>query len=634
MWLGKLAHSIDRVISPTSGVVNGVGVGVLAVMMFLSAVDVSLRRLINRPVLGAFELTEFMMIVVIFFAIAYTGRVKGGHTNVDVLILKLGQRGRAVTESFTSLLTLIMVSLIAWFSAVQGELTRQAGTQSAVLEIPLFPFYFVAAFGSALYGMVLLRDLFGSLAEVMRCRWKAWEWLLAVCVLVLLAATAPLWLHYFSMLTIGPLTVGLIGIVVLILVLFSGMPVAFTMVLVGFLGVSYLASGKAGLGALGTVPYSTVASYNYSVIPLFLLMGEFAFFSGLSQELYSTAYKWLGHLPGGLAMATIAGCAGFAAICGSSPATAATFGAVALPEMKRYNYDSGLATGSIAAGGTLGILIPPSIIFVIYGILTEQSIGKLLIAGIFPGLLLTGLFIGAIYALCRHNIKLGPPGPKVSFTERVVSLKGSWVVLALFLLIIGGIYQGFFTATEGAGIGATGVFLYALAGRKLSWKGFSTSLMGTGETAGMCLMIVAGAMVLNQFLALSRLPYELSNMVAGLPLPPIAFLLFVILIFLFLGCVMSSLAMIILCVPIFYPIIMALGYDPIWFGVIIVLMAEMGMITPPVGINVFIIAGMAKDVPMYTVFRGIIPFLFCMVVCVIILIAFPQIALFLPNLMK
>lgn len=429
------------------------------------------------------------------------------------------------------------------------------------------------------------------------------------------------------------ITIGFIGIGVLVILLFSRMPVGLVMALVGCAGFACLTSVEGAFGVLRTVPFTTVASYDLCVLPLFLLMGSFAYYSGLSEALYHTAYKWIGGAPGGLAMATILGCSGFAAVSGSTLATAGTMGMIALPEMKRYNYDPALATGAVASGGSLGILIPPSSIFIIYGILTEQSIGKLFIAGVFPGILLASLFMASIYFRARRNYKLGPPGARTSFVEKLVALKESWGVLALFVLIMGGLYLGWFTPTEAAAVGAFGAFLFALAKRHLTKQNFIAALTETMRTTAMIFVIVIGAMIFGYFLAVSRIPFELASFAGGLPVSPYLILTGILVVYLFLGCIMDTLAMVILTVPIFYPVVLALGFDPIWFGVIMVVVSEMGVITPPVGLNVYVIHGVAKDVPLFTIFRGVVPFLLMMIICIVLVIVFPQIALFLPSFM-
>jgi tripartite ATP-independent transporter DctM subunit len=431
----------------------------------------------------------------------------------------------------------------------------------------------------------------------------------------------------------SPITTGVIGIVALLVIMFLRMPIGAAMALVGFIGFSYLVSLEAALNVAVTDIWTTFSSYSFTVIPLFILMGQVLFNTGVSRRLYSTAYKWLGHLPGGLCIATIGACAGFAAICGSAVATAATMGTVSLPEMRRYKYDMSLATGTVAAGGTLGILIPPSVTFIIYGILVEQSIGKLFIAGIFPGLLLAGLFMGVIYILTRRNLSLGPPGARATWRERMTSLTGVGETLALFALVMGGLFAGFFTPTEAAGIGAGGAFVLSLVRRELTWRGIISSLLESLRTSCMVLVIIAGATIFGHFLAVTKIPFEFAGWISGLPIPPVAIMLFIGFMYLVGGCVMEALPLIILTVPIFYPVCIAQGFDPIWFGVWIVVLGQIGMLTPPVGMNIFVVSGVAKDVPLEDIFRGVVPFILAMLVCVIILLAFPQIALFLPHFM-
>lgn len=333
-------------------------------------------------------------------------------------------------------------------------------------------------------------------------------------------------------------------------------------------------------------------------------------------------------------MATVAGCAGFAAVSGSSLATVATMGTVALPEMRRYKYDSRLATGAIAAGGTIGILIPPSIILVIYGIITEQSVGRLFLAGFIPGILEAIFYIITIYILCKRNPLMGPRGEKVKFIERLVALKGTWGVLVLFLLVIGGIYMGVFTPTEAAGVGAFGAFLFAIGKRRLNWKNFTDSLTETGKTTAMVFFILIGSILFTHFLAVTRLPFELASLIAGLEVNRYIILAAIIVLYLLIGTTVGVLPTIVVTVPLFFPVIVALGFDPIWFGIIVVRMTEIGGITPPVGINVYVMHGVARDIPMSTIFRGILPFFIADLFHVAVLVAVPQIALFLPSMMK
>lgn len=430
----------------------------------------------------------------------------------------------------------------------------------------------------------------------------------------------------------SPITVGIVGIIVLIILIFARMHIGISMALVGFLGFAYIVGLEPALGVLRTVPYSTLSSQNLSVIPLFILMGAFAFTAGISEDLYRAVHKWLGHFRGGLAMATVAACACFAAISGSSLATAATLGKVAMPEMKKYKYDSALATGAIAAGGSIGILIPPSVILIIYGIITEQSIGKLFLAGFIPGLLEAVFYIITIIIITRINPALGPRGPRASMNERMLSLFKVWEVLVLFVVVIGGIYLGVFTPTEAAGVGAFGTFCFVIYRKKLTWESFKSSLLQTTKTTGMLFMVVMGAMILGYFFSVSRLPFELATWVGGLTVNRYVVLVLILVAVGVLGCLMDSMAIVLLTVPVFYPLVQNLGFDPIWFGILVVRVTEMGLITPPVGLNVYIIHGITR-VPMGTIFKGVIPFLIADILEIMLLIAIPEITLFLPGLM-
>ena len=429
-----------------------------------------------------------------------------------------------------------------------------------------------------------------------------------------------------------PVVVGIIGIVVLILAFLLSMPVGFAMALVGLVGFCYLVSPEAGLSLLARDVFNTFSSYSLTVIPMFMFMGSIAFASGMSRRLYDTSHKIFGQLRGGLVMATIAGCAGFAAICGSTNATAAAMGRVSLPEMKRYHYDDSLATGSVAAAGSLGILIPPSSIFIVYGILTEQSIGKLFIAGVFPGLMLAILFMAVVVLLCWRRPSLAPAGEPTSWKEKLVGLSGVSEMLVLFALVMGGLFLGWFSPMQAGAVGAAGALLIGLIRRQLNWQGFLFAVRDALRVTCQVIVIVTGAVIFGHFVAVTEIPLILADWVGGLPLPTIAIMGVIVLMYLLGGFFMDALAMITLTIPIIYPLVLALGFDPIWFGVIVVLVTEMGVITPPVGVNVYVIKGIAEDVPLETIFKGIFPFLGALIVAVAILMACPQIATFLPGL--
>jgi tripartite ATP-independent transporter DctM subunit len=431
-----------------------------------------------------------------------------------------------------------------------------------------------------------------------------------------------------------PSLIGILGIFALFFLLAMRMYIGLAMLVTGFFGYCIMMGIPAGLNLLNLVPYSVASSYTLTVIPLFVLMGQFSYVSGISGDIFKAVYSWIGSFRGGLSMATVLGCAGFAAVSGSSLATGATMGTVAIPEMKKYGYDDRLATGCVAAGGTLGILIPPSLGFVIYGILTEQSIGKLFMAGILPGIVLAALFMLAIFIQCKIKPSMGPPAERISLRDRVLSLKGIWGLLFLFILVMGGIYLGVFTPTEAAGVGASGAFLIALGKRRLSFKNVRESLLDTGKTTAMIFLIIIGAECFSKFMGVTMLPMMLADYIGGLALNKYLILTFILITYIILGCVMDCVAIMILTTPIIFPVINALGFDPIWYGVIMVVVLEAGFITPPVGLNVFVIRAVSGEVELSTIFIGILPFLGACLLAVVLLIAFPEIALFIPSLMR
>jgi C4-dicarboxylate transporter DctM subunit len=426
-------------------------------------------------------------------------------------------------------------------------------------------------------------------------------------------------------------TVTLIGFVALFVLMLLRVPVGMAMGLVGVTGYAYLVGGGPALKNVGHTTARTVTDYNFAVIPLFLLMGSFATTSGMSRELFRAANAFLGHLRGGLGIATIAACGGFAAICGSSVATAATFSRVAYPEMRRYGYPQSFATGVIAAGGTLGIMIPPSTVFAVYGLITEQDVGKLFIAGILPGLLAISMYMMTISLIGMARPGYLPAGPQSSWKEKLAAVRDVWATLLLFAFVIGGLYGGLFTATEAAGAGAGGAFLIGLVRGRLSRADIMRSLLETTRTTAAVFTVLIGALLFGYFLTVTQTPQKLTEFMTGLGIGRYGVLALIMVMYLVLGCLMDSLAMIILTVPIVFPVIKELGFDPIWFGVIIVMTVELGLIHPPVGMNIFVIKSVIDDVKISTIFYGVLPFIITDLLRLIILIAFPIIALWLPS---
>ncbi len=426
----------------------------------------------------------------------------------------------------------------------------------------------------------------------------------------------------------------MIGIAVLLFLFLLRMPVAFAMAFVGVAGFAYLSGFESALAILAQDVYDTFSSYPLSVIPMFILMGSFAFASGISQRLYRTTHAWVGAYRGGLTIATVLACSGFAAICGSTAATAATMGKIAIPEMRKYKYDNTLATGTVASAGTLGILIPPSTVLIVYGILVEESIGKLFIAGVLPGILLSLAFVATVALLCFRNPELGPPGPQTTWKEKIRATGGIVEAAILFFLAIGGLFLGWFSPTQAGAIGAGGALIIGLARRKLSWKTFFEAGKEGLQTGCMVLFIITGAVVFGHFMAISSIPFLLADWVGSLPVDRMVIMAIIIFIYFIGGFFMDSMALIVVTVPIFFPIVQKMGFDTIWFGVMMVLVAEMGVITPPVGVNVFVIKGIAPDVPLFVIFRGILPFLAALIIVTLLILFVPQIATFLPSLVK
>jgi tripartite ATP-independent transporter DctM subunit len=431
-----------------------------------------------------------------------------------------------------------------------------------------------------------------------------------------------------------PVLVGILGACLLFLFLLIGLPIAFSLMLVGFLGTTYLTSMNAALPMVARTVYESSSYYPYTIIPLFIVMGSYADITGISRDLYDTFDKWLRRLPGGLGMATIAAIAGFSAISGSSVASSAAFGKVAYPEMRRFNYSPRLAAGTVAAGATIDFLIPPSLGFVIFGMLTEQSIGKLLISGMIPGLMLAGAFMIILYCWVKFNPKSALSSPEgVSWKEKIAALKGIWETIVIFLLVIGGIYTGLFTPTEAAGVGATLLFLMAIWKKKLTPRILLNSLLEALRVSVMVLFLVAGANVFSYFLALTTIPMRVSAWIIGLAVSRYVILTIIILIYLLLGCFLDAISMMILTLPVIFPVVLQLGFDPIWFGVICVLMMGAGLILPPVGLCVNTVASIARDAPLGEVFKGALPFLIAILFVTFLITLYPQLALFLPSMM-
>ncbi len=427
--------------------------------------------------------------------------------------------------------------------------------------------------------------------------------------------------------------VGVVGILALLLILFLlGMPVGFSMGVVGFVGFCYVISFNGGLNMLSSVLWDTFSNYGLTVIPLFVFMGQIAFYSGVNEKLYNAAHKWVGQFRGGIAMATVMACAAFSAICGSNAATAATMSTVALPQMKKFKYEPKLSTGAIACGSTLGVVIPPSVVLIVIGLSTEQSIARLFYGGIGAGLLLALLLTLTVAVVCQIHKDWGPLAPKAGLAEKIKSLSGAFEMVALFCSVMIGLYFGVFTPTEAGAVGSFFAVLIGLVRRTLTWHGFKASVADTLRISCMVIMIVAGAMIFGRFLAVTRIPFDIAHWVVGLPVPHFVIMLIIFGIYLVGGAVMDALALLLITIPIFFPVAVKLGYDPLWFAVTITVITTLGAVTPPVGATTYVVAAMAEDVPLDDVFRGVAWFLPAFILCVLILMVFPQLVTYLPSL--
>ena len=604
--------------------------GCLVLMVIPVTADVILRTATHISIPGVIELEELLMLMLVFLSLAWP-QLRPEHIDVDLVYPHLPvpmQRGLSV---FHWTACSILISLMAWEVFLNTLEKMHAGEFTAQLYIDVWPFYMVAVFGLILLLLALIRSLGDAIIECVKHRNY-----LAMLLGLFLGCTIfylP-WLLEDSDFAWDFMLTGGCAFLILMLLLLLRMPIGYCMSLVGIIGLMVINPDHLmPLSMMGMSAPHTAMSFTYTVIPLFILMGELALYSGISKDLFGSAAMWLGKMPGGLAIASVAGCAGFAAICGDSLATAMTMSSVALPEMKSRHYNNGLACATLAAGGTLGILIPPSIGFIFYAIITEESLGRLFVAGVVPGLLLAAMFSLSLYILARLHPELAPRGAEYPLKAKLTSLKGVLPMLGLVVLVLGGILMGFFSPTEGGAVGAAGTFAYAMFTRKLSRENFIHALRSTVSMTTKLMFILIGVNLLGYFLAATQIPFELADVILGITDNKYVVFALIVLLYVVLGCMLNVVPMILLTLPAIYPTVLALGFDPIWFGVITVILMEMGQITPPMGLVVFAIAGMPDGAPMAQIFKFVILFVICMLLAVLLLTIFPNIALFLPNLL-
>ncbi len=627
--LGAVTRRLEGFIGKLSRAANAVSLVFLLLMPLPVFVDVVARFAFRKSIPGGIEIESFILLIIVFLGVAFV-QFNEGHIRIGFIVSRFPKWVQNLLDCFHYLICALFFGIMSSQLLLQGMKKMQDHVITYELELPVWIFWFISATGTMILAIAVALDFLKALQRSLAD--GRWPWLLFTLALACFLLFGPL--AGLAPTGLSGATAGILGMCFLFALLFLGMPIGFGMALTGLFGmiVAYKAV-KPSLAMLGIGPYETAASYMLTVVPLFILMGEFAYHSGISEDLFETANKWLGRLPGGLAMSSVAGCAGFSAVCGDSLATAVTMGTVALPGMKKHRYDMSLATGCLAAGGTMGILIPPSVGFIFYAIVTEVSIGKLFVAGLLPGLLLALIFCGIIYVRARIRPDLAPRGEPATWKEKFVSLKGVVGMLALFVLILGGILGGVFSPVEGGAIGSVGAFVYALIRGRVNRAMLKASVQESLNITCKLLLILIGVGVLGYFLAATRLPFVIADFVTGMEINRYFIFGGVIIFFMVLGCLLNVIPMILLVLPTIFPAITALGFDPIWFGVVTVLTMEMGQITPPIGVNVFAIGSVARDVPMQDIFKGIFPFFLGMIACVLLLVLFPQIALYLPDLL-
>ena len=630
MYLKGALQFIDRVIDRVSyagSVISGI---LLTCMVALVTAAVIGRYVFRTPLIGSEEIVTMIFPGVVFLALAYADR-KDLHIRATILSDKFPVILRLLLFAIGDLIAIGVVSIISWQFASYALRLLEGGCCSLVIGIPAYIIALIAALGTGLAVLSFVTTFARRVSELTQRGRLFLLWLFPTFAVALLLLTMPWWLSWLPI-QFSKMQYATMGIIGMISLLMLGLRVSVVMLFIGFVGTALTHNINAGLATMALTSYSYTTMYSWIAMPLFILMGNFVSEAGFARDVYTTAQTWLGRLPGGLAISAVAGCAIFASASGSSLATALTIGRIGLPQMRRYKYDDSLATGCIAAGGTLGILIPPSIGFIVYGLITEASIGKLFMAGIFPGIILATMFMSLIFFRVKKNPSLATPAPGSNFREKIISLKGTIGILLLFILVIGGIYLGVITPNEGGGVGAFGALILAAIMKRWSWRRFLNGIRDGTASNSIMIFIMLGAMIVGHFVTASGVPILLSRTLAALPVGKWAILGLILVFYIIVGCILNIMPAMMITLPMLFPAIMALGFDPIWFGVVMVITMEMGQITPPVGIVVFALSGAAGDVPMATIFKGIFPFLAMMPIVVGLLIMFPQIATFLPSI--
>lgn len=615
-----------EVLKPVCQKVSALGMLCFLLMVLVTFLDVFLRYFFNSPISGTIEITEFFMVIVFFTSVAYT-QWNGGHIVMDVITAKLKTSWQDKLQIVTCCWSVATVGacLVAMAGYADGlELT------SPVLGIPVQPFVWFAAAGLVLLFFTLVHDLLASMLKVGRNYGQLAMWL--ALLIGIFSTVAFIWFATHRLRGVSSVHMGIFGMAFMFFLFFSGMPIAYALMASAVVFIGAMRGPVAAWKLLGTFWYSTVSSYDWSPLMFFLLMGYICFQGQFGQDLYRAARCWMGHFRGGLASGSVCACTAFGAVVGDSLAGSVAMSAIALPEMRKSGYDDALAIGALACAGTIGSLIPPSTTFILYGVLAEQSIGELFIAGVIPGLLCMVCFIICIWIWAIIDPKAAPAGPKASKKEQMESLKSALPILAIFLLVIGGIYGGIFTATEGGGVGVFGMLALAFIMRRMNYDKLTKALNEAGKFTAMCFALLAGANLLGSFMTMSRIPMVLANQIASLSMPPMLVMVVIIVVLCILGCFIPAIPLVLICVPIFVPIAKVYGWNLIWFGVITTLVKNMACITPPFGINLFVMKGIA-NVPIGLMYKAALPYVLALFFCVGLIVAFPQLSLWLPSMM-
>lgn len=629
----KGAKGLD-VLQPLYRWANIFGTSVFLIIVLLTFADVFLRYVFNKPIIGSTDLVGILLCIMVAFGIPWA-HVQKAHITCGVVMEKLNTRQKAAADVMLGAVSLGIFILLTWQTFNLALRFLADNNVSDTLRIPLTPFALVISIGVGLITLVITRDLLADLAKAMAYNFapKVWAMIIGVPVFVYVVLA----LFMFGKLgEPSALVVGIGGVLGMVLVFLLGLPVGFSLALVSFVGMVYLKGLAAGFSTLGAGIFRTANDYSFAALAFFMLMGYVCYHGNLSAGLYKLAYRWIGHIRGGLAQTTVLAGAAIGAVLGSSAIGALTLGVVALPEMRKYKYSDALAAGCVGAAGGLSNMIPPSLGFILYGLISGESIGKLFIAGILPGIVLMILFMVTVNVWCRINPTIAPsPGEKFSWKERVVSIKYGGPIGALFVLVIGGMYTGIFTPTEGGAIGTIGALILTFITRDMNWTKFKASMLDGGKLTAAGFLMMGGVTMFGNFVTASKLTPTLASWIVSLPVSPMVIMIGVILIMFVLGCFIPSMALIIVCTPLFYPVVVSsLHYDPIWFGVQMVLMMECGAMTPPYGINLFMVKAVQKDTPIIQIFKGVLPFTAMMIIANGILLVWPGMATLLPNLLK